>query len=258
MRPWRLSLPEPAGGTFTESIMKTLRLLTGCLSIAVGAASLGAQPHDAMRRSPSRPSPSGSSLGISLGVGTPGGFLQVSYGKDNYYYRRGTFYQPGPQGYRIVRPPRGCIVPVLPPSYARVYVGGVFYYRYDNIYYRQVDSGYMVVDAPVVVTTTTTTRAPGVVTPATPAPAVVTTTDGTRSVWVGDVEYLFRDGQFFRRTADGLVWSEAPLGAVTRTLPKDATSVWYQDVEYFECDGIYFRKTPDGYKVIPAPWKTPA
>ena len=40
----------------------------------------------------------------------------------------------------------------------------------------------------------------------------------------------------------------APVGAVTRTLPVDATSVWFQEVEYFECDNVYFRKTPEGYK----------
>jgi hypothetical protein len=76
-----------------------------------------------------------------------------------------------------------------------------------------------------------------------------------QSVWVGQTEFLFRDGQFFRRTLDGLAWVEAPLGALTKTLPGDARSVWYQDNEYFECDNVFFRKTPDGYKVVAAPWK---
>lgn len=224
--------------------------------VAIGATGLVAQP---------RPGPNGnrqdnkpkndSSLNISLGLGSPSGFLQISYGKDNYYYNRGVFYQPGAQGYRVVRPPHGCVVPALPPRHTRVYIGGVFYYRYDDIYYRQVDNGYMVVTTPIVSTTTLVTTAP-VAQPTTTAPAVAVT-EGTQSVWVGDVEYLFKDGQFFRKTKDGLIWSEAPLGAITRTLPSDATSVWYQDVEYFECDNIYFRKTPDGYKVVTAPWKTP-
>ena len=47
---------------------------------------------------------------------------------------------------------------------------------------------------------------------------------------------------------------EAPHGAITKTLPSDATSVWYQDNEYFECDNVYFRKTPEGYKVVPTPF----
>lgn len=245
-----------------------LRLLAGCfLVVALGAAELAAQPRDSMRGNPpparnngGKPGKSsGSSVNVSVGVGTPGGFVQVSYGKNNYYYNRGVFYQPWSQGYRVVRPPYGCVVPALPPRYARVYVGGVFYYRYDDIYYQQVNNGYMVVATPVVTTSPVAVTVPAtqvvVAQPATPAPAVKIT-EGAQSVWVGDVEYLFKDGQFFRKTKDGLIWSEAPLGAVTRTLPPDATSVWYQDVEYFECDNIYFRKTPDGYKVIIAPWKT--
>jgi hypothetical protein len=47
----------------------------------------------------------------------------------------------------------------------------------------------------------------------------------------------------------------APVGAITKTLPVDATSVWFEEVEYFECDNMYFRKTPDGFKVVPKPWK---
>ena len=48
---------------------------------------------------------------------------------------------------------------------------------------------------------------------------------------------------------------EAPYGAISRTLPSEATSVWYQENEYFQSDNVYFRKTPDGYKVVTAPWK---
>jgi hypothetical protein len=96
----------------------------------------------------------------------------------------------------------------------------------------------MVVDAPTAVNM-----------PPPPPPAVE-----YQSVWVGPTEYLFKDGQFFRKTPEGLVWMEAPLGAVTNTLPSDATSIWYQENEYFECDNVYFRKTPEGYKVVPAPF----
>jgi hypothetical protein len=85
-----------------------------------------------------------------------------------------------------------------------------------------------------------------------PAPAVEKPEE---TVWVGDVQYQFKDGQFFKKTAEGLMWTEAPLGAVAKGLPADSKSIWYQDVEYFECDDVYFRKTADGYKVVPAPWK---
>ncbi|QYM78417.1 hypothetical protein K0B96_14095 [Horticoccus luteus] len=187
---------------------------------------------------------------VKVGIGLPNGFAEVHVGKDRYFEHRGTFYRPGPRGgYVVVRAPRGAIVHTLPPRYVRIYLGNTVYYRYDDVYYRPVAGGYVIVDAPT--TTVVTTPAP-----TTPAPAVnATPADDYQSVWVGPNEYLFHDGQFFRKTPDGLVWMEAPMGALTKTLPADAQSVWYQDVEYFECDNVYFRKTPDGYKVVETPWK---
>jgi hypothetical protein len=117
-------------------------------------------------------------------------------------------------------------------------VGSTLYYRYGDVYYQPVPDGYVVVDAP-----------PAQSVPP-PRPA-----EDYQSVWVGNQEYLFKDGQFFSKTPDGMVWVAAPLGAVTRDLPSDARSVWYQNVEYFESDEVYFRKTPSGYEVVTAPWK---
>jgi hypothetical protein len=82
------------------------------------------------------------------------------------------------------------------------------------------------------------------------------TTSGYQTIHAGGAEYKFRDGQFFQPTPDGLIWTPAPLGALTPSLPADSISVWYQEIEYFDCDGAYFRKTPNGYQVITAPWQT--
>ncbi|MFA5056997.1 MAG: DUF6515 family protein [Opitutaceae bacterium] len=176
-------------------------------------------------------------VGVAFGIPLPHGYLDVAVGREHYYAHRGVFYRRGPHGLMVVRAPRGAIIRELPPHCARIYVGNVVYYRYADVYYQAVPQGYAVVDAPAVVN----------VPP--PPPAVE-----YQSVWVGDAEFLFKDGQFFRKTPDGLVWMEAPLGAITKTLPSDATSVWYQDNEYFECDSVYFRKTPEGYKVVPSPF----
>lgn len=187
------------------------------------------------------------SVGVGIGVPLPNGYAEVNVGRDRYYYHRGTFYRPGPHGYYVVRPPRGAIIRDLPPRYTRVYYGGTIYYRYDDVYYRPAPGGYVVVEPP---STVVVTQAPSA-----PVATTVPKDDDYQSVWVGEVEYKFHDGQFFKRTPDGLIWVEAPAGAVTKNLPPDAQSVWYQDVEYFECNDIYFRKTPDGYKVVDAPWK---
>jgi hypothetical protein len=177
-------------------------------------------------------------VGISVGVPLPHGYLDVVVGRDHYFSHRGVFYRRGPHGMVVVRAPRGAILRALPPHCARVYVNNAVYFRFGDVYYQQVPQGYVVVDPPAAVP----------LPPPPPAPEY-------QSVWVGSTEYLFKDGQFFVRTQDGLAWTEAPIGAVTATLPADATSVWYQDNEYFECDDVYFRKTPQGYKVVPKPWK---
>ena len=190
---------------------------------------------------------------LSVGIPLPHGYAEVNVGHDHYYYHRGTFYRPGRHGYYVVRAPRGCIVRELPSRYARVYLGGALYYRYDDVYYQPCPDGYVVVDPPVTVVNVPAPAA--VVAPVAATPGQPAKENDYQSVWVGDVEYQFHDGQFFKKTADGLVWAEAPLGALTKVLPADARSVWYQDIEYFECDEVYFRKTPDGYKVIEAPWK---
>lgn len=187
-------------------------------------------------------------VGVSVGVPLPRGYAEVSVGRDRYYYHRGTFYRPGRHGYYVTRAPRGVVVRDLPSRYARVYIGSSLYYRYDNVYYQSCPDGYVVVDPP----STVVVRVPAPSGTTISAPAKE---DDYQSAWVGDVEYSFKDGQFFKRTSEGLVWSEAPLGAVIKELPGDARSVWYQEVEYFDCDDVYFRKTPDGYKVIDAPWK---
>lgn len=219
--------------------MKTSFPATGLLALALAAAGL-AQPVTAS---------AATHVGVDIGVGIPlpRGYATVHVGRDNYYYHRGVFYRPGPRGYYVVRAPRGAIIRTLPPHYARVYVGPSVYYRYGDIYYQDYRGGYIVVDPPTTIVTTTSAPAPV----ALPAPK----DDDTQSVWVGDEEFQFKDGQFFKKNADGLVWTPAPLGAITKSLPSDARSVWYQDTEYFEVEDIYFRKTQDGYKVVEAPWK---
>ena len=177
-------------------------------------------------------------VGVSLGVRLPRGYAEVRVGRDRFYTQRGVFYQRGPHGYVVVRAPRGAILRSLPPHYTRIYVGTTVYYRYGDVYYQPVRDGFIVVDQPVVES----------LPPVRPV-------EEYQSVWVGPAEYLFKDGQFFTKTPDGMVWVEAPAGAVTQHLPADAQSVWHQGVEYFESDDVYFRKTPGGYQVVTAPWK---
>ncbi|WP_269524830.1 DUF6515 family protein [Coraliomargarita parva] len=195
------------------------------------------EPSPVYKQKEKKPESESSSF-FSFGISLPNGSIEIAVGDSKYYEHRGTFYQKGPHGYHVAKPPVGAVVPALPPGCVRFYSGGVVYFRYGDVCYREARGGYIIVEIPVSVSKT----------PVTPA-------EEYHSVWLNEREYLFKDGQFFVNTPNGLSWVEAPLGATTKILPSDAKSIWYQEIEYFESDDIFFRKTPDGYKVVKTPWK---
>ncbi len=212
-----------------KSLVRRSKLTSaGVICVILAAASLGTAP--ALKAEVR--------VGVSVGFELPHGYAEVRVGHDHYYEHRGVFYQRGPRGYMVVRAPRGAILRTLPPHCTRFYVGTAMYYRYGDVFYQPARDGYVVVDQPVADS----------LPPVRPA-------EEYQSVWVGTKEYLFKNGQFFTKTPEGMIWVEAPLGAVTRDPPPDAQSVWYQGAEYFESDNVYFQKTRDGYQVVPMPWK---
>ena len=184
------------------------------------------------------------SFGVVVGTRLPHGAVRVHVGsrRDPYYYSRGSFYRHEPRGYVLVRAPRGAYFRSLPRGYVRIVRGPVVYYRYSGVYYRSVRGGYEVCDDPVEVVENA------------PPPRASSSYDDYLSVWQGTDEYLYKDGQFFRKGPEGLVWHEVPFGAVSKHLPGDAISVWFQDKEYFESDGVFFRHVRDGFKVVPKPF----
>lgn len=179
----------------------------------------------------------------SVGLRLPNGAISISVGNSRYHYHRGTYYKKGKRGYVVASPPRGAVIRELPRGHTRVEVSGEVYYRYRGAYYRREPRGYIVVDAPIFIKEKST-----------PSAVETDPLKNYQSVWVGERELFFREGQFFEQTSEGFVWVEAPIGAITPEIPTDAVSVWYQDIEYFDSDGVYFRKTPEGYKVVEAPW----
>lgn len=221
-------------------------------------------------------------VGVGVSVGVPidngRGYLGINVGGSDYYgrgYRHGGYYRGGyaPYIYRGHYGYRGPYYRTLPRYYTRVYVGDVLYYRANDIYYRPYEDGYVVVDAPVYTNTRVIERRVAVPAdstvvvdpnqeigaPATNAPAAAPSApypDQFQVVWLGDVQYQYDKGQFFRKTAEGLVWSEPPYGAMAKKLPPDAKSVWYEQNEFWTVDGVFFRKTPDGYKVVEQPWQS--
>jgi Family of unknown function (DUF6515) len=67
-----------------------------------------------------------------------------------YWYSGGVWYSSGPSGFVVIGAPVGVFVPVLPPYYTTVWVGGAPYYYANDTYYTWRDSNqqYEVVDPP--------------------------------------------------------------------------------------------------------------
>jgi hypothetical protein len=67
-----------------------------------------------------------------------------------YFYSGGVWYRPYGPSFVVVGAPIGLFVPVLPPFYTTMWVGGVPYYYANDTYYAwsQAQNGYEVVDPP--------------------------------------------------------------------------------------------------------------
>ncbi|MBN1643356.1 MAG: SH3 domain-containing protein [Dehalococcoidales bacterium] len=78
----------------------------------------------------------------------PLGFALLTIAGIEYYYHRGIYYRPLPDGYVVTTPPVGAVVIKLPPGHITFRSGGIEYYYYGNVYYNKVPSGYIVVNPP--------------------------------------------------------------------------------------------------------------
>lgn len=92
----------------------------------------------------------------NYGRGNKHGHEMVVVNHHRYYYDDGRFYRPGWFGFRfsIGVPPVGIVISYLPDRHRTLIVGGTTYYYCDNVYYKPVPQGYVVVPAPVVASNT--------------------------------------------------------------------------------------------------------
>jgi len=58
------------------------------------------------------------------------------------------WYRPHGGRFIIAAPPIGLVIPLLPPFYTTIWVGGIPYYYANDVYYAHHGSGYIVVDPP--------------------------------------------------------------------------------------------------------------
>lgn len=103
------------------------------------------------------------------------------HGRGHYYYHGGRWHDSnwfwGLFGAGLAI---GAIVSTLPPRYETVYVRGVPYYYYDNVYYRPSAGGYIVVPAPVTTTVVTVPNTTVIQAPALPGQTVVINVPNSR------------------------------------------------------------------------------
>jgi hypothetical protein len=79
----------------------------------------------------------------------PHGAISVGYHGGNYFFHGGVWFRPWGGRYEVVTPPLGIFLPILPPDYVTLWMGGVPYYYADGVYYNQAPGqGYVVVAPP--------------------------------------------------------------------------------------------------------------
>jgi hypothetical protein len=105
--------------------------------------------------------------------------VTLSFGGNPYYYASGYYYRPYGGYYRVVAPPIGIHVGILPYGYWALQVGAFPYFYYDGVFYRHNNNGYDVVDAPV-----------GAEVPSLPR--------GAKVVVINGMKYYELDGNYYR------------------------------------------------------------
>lgn len=74
----------------------------------------------------------------------------IHYRNRDYFYFGGSWYLPSGPNFTVVVPPIGIVVPILPPFYTTLWVGGIPYYYANDVYYvwRPDLNGYQVTSPP--------------------------------------------------------------------------------------------------------------
>lgn len=80
----------------------------------------------------------------------PRGYHESRHRHNRYYYHSGVWYRPYGTYYRVVAPPVGVSVSLLPDFYTTLWYGGVPYYYANSVYYtpRTGGVGYVVTEPP--------------------------------------------------------------------------------------------------------------
>ena len=81
-----------------------------------------------------------------------GGYVQVYWNGNPYYYDDGIYFQPAADGYEEIYPPIGLGIPTLPGGFVQIEAGGLIYYYAAGAFYLAQGDRYVIAPAPIGVT----------------------------------------------------------------------------------------------------------
>jgi hypothetical protein len=86
-------------------------------------------------------------VGYYVGA-VPSGSVSIAFHGGSYFYHGGVWFRPYGPRFVVVAPPFGIVVPLLPPAYTTLWIGGAPYYYANGVYYATDPGGYRVVQPP--------------------------------------------------------------------------------------------------------------
>lgn len=194
----------------------------------------------------------------SFNIGFGGPRVIIPFGGINFHYSNEYYYRPYGSDWRIVTPPIGMRIHMLPRGYYRVYGGNLPYYYYGGAYYREQNNEYEVVDAPM-----------GASVPELPS--------GAKAVVINRQKFYELQGTYYKEDIRGNseIWytvvgkdgkldteeiveikdTRPAIGDMTDKLPDNCRTVTVNGHKYFvSLEDVYYEEVVDGknvrYKVV--------
>jgi hypothetical protein len=193
---------------------------------------------------------------FNFNIGRPRAVIQ--YGGVDFQYSDGYYYRPYGSVIRMVSPPIGIRLNVLPRGYHRVYAGSLPYYYYGGAYYRDADNNYEVVDAPL-----------GASIPELPSGAKAVVINGQKlyelngSYYKEDIRnnseiwytVVGKQGRVDTEEAVEVKDNRPAVGEITDKIPDNCKTVVINGNKYFVSPSdVYYEEVVDGknirYKVV--------
>ncbi len=134
----------------------------------------------------------------------------------------------------------GHVIRTMPKVAMTLTLGGLLFYYSDGIYYRHLDSGFVVIVPPI-----------GLIVPVLPPGYTVFQLRGRTYYYYADVYYVWDIGHRAYRVVEvPEAYETYQPGDIVDTLPDGAYTVTLDGVQYYRYDGVYFMQAIQGERVV--------